>query len=89
MTEGLEHLFCQERLKKLGLERRRLRQDVINFITENEDEGVRLFSVVPTDRTRDTKHKLKHMKTFTVRTVKHWNRLSRNFVKIIQNQTRP
>lgn len=50
-----------------------------------KDEVPRLTSVVPSDRTRDNGHKLNHMKVklntrrlfFTVRMVKHWQRLPR------------
>jgi len=41
--------------------------------------------VVPTDRTRENKHKKFHLNTrklfFTVRMVRHWNRLSRQVVE--------
>ena len=69
MTGGLEHLSYEERLRELGLfslKKRRLRGGLINAYKylkdECQEEGARLFSVVPIDRRKGNRHKAKHEK---------------------------
>ncbi|OWK60700.1 hypothetical protein RLOC_00012187 [Lonchura striata] len=69
MIEELEHLLYEDRLRELGLlilEKRQLRRDLINIYNflkggcqRNEAS---LFSVVPSNRTRNNGQKLTHRK---------------------------
>ncbi|GAB0195086.1 hypothetical protein GRJ2_001973900 [Grus japonensis] len=95
MTRGLEHLSYEDRMRELGLfslEKTRLQRHLtaafqyLTGIYKKAGEG--LFTRTWSDRTRGNGFKVKEgrfrsdigKKFFTVRVVRHWNRLPREVV---------
>ncbi|PKU47266.1 hypothetical protein llap_2442 [Limosa lapponica baueri] len=89
IIKGPEHLSYEERLRDTGLfslEKRKLGGDLLNVRKYLKggyvEEGLRRFSVMPSDRTRGNGHKLKHWRFplnirkhfFAVRVTEHWHR---------------
>ncbi|KAJ7424502.1 hypothetical protein BTVI_06138 [Pitangus sulphuratus] len=96
MIRGLEHLSYEERRQEpglLGLEKRGLRGDFINEICKYlkgrcQEDGVRLFTVVPSDRIRSNYPKIKHKfhlsmrnNFFTLSAGEHCYRLPKELVE--------
>ncbi|KAJ7406724.1 hypothetical protein BTVI_64917 [Pitangus sulphuratus] len=97
LIRGPEHVSYKERLRELGLfslDSRQLRGDTINAFKYPkggcQEDGARLFLVVPSNRTRGNGEKLMHCEYhlnmrknffFTVWVTIHWNKLPREVVE--------
>ncbi|KAJ7405117.1 hypothetical protein WISP_141788 [Willisornis vidua] len=96
LIKGPEYLINDDGLRDLGLfslEKRQLKGDLINvckYLKEGcQEDETRLFLVVPSNRTRGKRQKLRHRKFHlnsrnnlsAVQMTEHWNRLPREVVE--------
>lgn len=98
-TSQVHLLYADNCSRPISLQKRRFREDVIGvyeyLIEGSEEDGVRFFSVIASDRTRNNEHKLKYRKfhfhwkknLFTVRVVKHCSRASKQIVDSLSLET--
>jgi len=87
MIPGLEHLSCEERLNEWGLfslEKRRLWGDLLAALQyvkrayRKDGENIGLVAIGQGVKLKEGRLRLDTRKTFfTMRAVKHWNRLPR------------
>ena len=90
MNDGLKHFSCEEWLRDLvlfSLRKRKLRTNPIsayNYLKGGcKEDGVRLFSVVHSARTRGSGYKMEHKRLHlntrkhfcAVKVIEHWQRL--------------
>jgi len=91
--QGLEQLSCEERLRDLrlfSLEKRRLQGDLTTAFQAYKKDGDKFLSSACCSRTRGNDFKINQGRFrvdirkifFTVRVVKHWNRLCRKVVDV-------
>ncbi|KAK4831148.1 hypothetical protein QYF61_015451 [Mycteria americana] len=95
MMRRQEQLTYEARMRGLGqfsLKKRRLRGDLINVYEylrqDSKEDGARLFSGVPSDKTKGNGHKVKHRRFrlnirkhfLPVKVTDHWHRLPREVV---------
>jgi len=97
MIKRLEYLLHDERLRELGmfiLEKRKFRGILLMYYKYTlkggcKEDRARLFSVVPSDRTRGNGYKLNYRRFhlnirkyfFSHRVTEHWHRLPREVVQ--------
>ncbi|KAJ7420930.1 hypothetical protein WISP_45804 [Willisornis vidua] len=94
MIKGLEYLSYKERLRELVLFSLKMRQrgphNIYKYLNEGcQEDGARLFSGMPSNRTRGKEQKVMHRKfhlntwnnLFPVQLTRHWNRLPRDAVE--------
>lgn len=94
LIKGFEHSSHEERLREMGLfslDKRKLSGILFMWINTwwgNYEDGAKLFSVAPSNRTRVNEHKLKCSKFHWIknnnnnmRVVKYWSGLHRDIVE--------
>ena len=88
MVRGMEQLSCEDRLRELGMLQGNLIAAFQYLKGTSKKDGDKLFSRAFCGKTRDNSFKQKEgrfrldirKKFFTMRVVKHWNRLPREVV---------